>query len=71
MKSQIAIVARRDGVAAAREYAVQTLRVYRSAARFRDAAGRRHFAHDGIYRRFFVAAMCEIREYLHTDIACD
>lgn len=71
MKSQIAIVARRDGVAAAREYAVQTLRVYRSAAQFRDAAGRRHFAHDGVYRKSFVAAICEIREYLRNDTAYD
>lgn len=71
VRSQISIVARRDGVAAAREYAVQTLRVYRSAAQFRDATGRRHFAHDGAYRKSFVAAICAIREYLRNGIACD
>lgn len=67
MQQQIAIVERRDGNAAAREYAAQTLHAYRSAAQFRDGASKRHFAHDLIYRRFFVAAICEIREYLRRD----
>jgi hypothetical protein len=64
MREQITVVDRRDGHAAARKYAVQTLRVYRSVAQFRDAFGRRHFAHDNIYRRSYVLAICEIRKYL-------
>jgi hypothetical protein len=67
MQSQIAVVERRNGHAAARDYAVRTLRAYRSAARFRDGVGRRHFAHDAVYRRVFVRAMCEIRHYLRRD----
>src|SRR5688500_18927348 len=67
MRQQIAIVEQRDGSAAARTYAAQTLRVYRGAAQFRDAAGRRHFAHDHVYRRFFVTAICEIRNYLRSE----
>lgn len=67
MRQQIAFVEQRDGIAAARNYASQTLRTYRSAARFRDDARQRHFAHDRVYRRFFVAAICEIRNYLRTD----
>jgi len=66
MRQQIAIVDQRDGRAAAREYAAQTLRVYRGAAQFRDATGRRHFAHDHVYRRSFVTAICEIRDYLRS-----
>ena len=64
MRQQIAIVERRDGNAAARDYAARTLRAYRGAAQFRDGAGRRHFAHDPNFRRFFVAAICELREHL-------
>ena len=67
MRQQIAVVERRDGNAAAREYAAQTLCAYRGAAQFRDGGGKRHFAHDLVYRRFFVAAICEIREYLRRD----
>lgn len=64
MKQQIAAVAARDGRSAAHEYAIQTLRAYRNAAQTRDAMGRRHFAHDSIYRKSFVNAICEIRAYL-------
>ena len=64
MQQQIAVVEQRDGSAAAREYAERTLRAYRGAARFRDGAGRRHFAHDPVYRRFFVVSICEIRDFL-------
>ena len=64
MREQIAIVERCDGNAAAREYAARTLRAYRGAAQFRDGDGRKHFAHDRNFRRFFVAAICELREYL-------
>lgn len=64
MKQQIAAVAARDGRSAAHEYAVQTLRAYRNAAQTRDAMGRRHFAHDAVYRKSFVNAICEIRAYL-------
>ena len=64
MQPQIAFVERRDGNAAARVYATQTLSAYRGAAQFRDGSGKRHVAHDLVYRRFFVAAICEIREYL-------
>lgn len=64
MKHQIALVARRDGPEAARAYAVQTLNAYRGAAHFRDVHGRRHFAHDPLYRARFVKALCEIRTYL-------
>lgn len=64
MRYQIDQVASRDGSDAALAYAQQTLRAYRSAARVRDAAGRRHFAHDALYRRFFVNGICEIRDYL-------
>jgi hypothetical protein len=64
MREQIAVVDRRDGTAAARAYAAQTLKVYRSVAQFRDAFGRRHFAHDNVYRRSYVLAICELREYL-------
>ena len=64
MQQQIALVERRDGHLAAREYATRTLRAYRGAARFRDGSGRRHFAHEPIFRRFFVAAICELRTYL-------
>ncbi len=64
MKRQIEVVAARDGKSAAHEYALQTLRAYRNAAQTRDAMGRRHFAHDAVYRQSFVSAICEIREYL-------
>lgn len=64
MRQQIAIVERRDGNAAAREYAARTLRAYRGAAHFRGGDGRQHFAHDHNFRRFFVAGICELREYL-------
>ena len=64
MRQQIAVVDERDGHNAALAYAAQTLRVYRSVAQFRDAFGRRHFAHDSVYRRSYVLAICELREYL-------
>lgn len=67
MRQQIAFVEKRDGSSAAHQYALQTLRAYRSAAQFRNDANQRHFAHDRIYRRFFVVAICEIRDYLQTD----
>jgi hypothetical protein len=64
MQQQIAIVERRDGNAAAQDDAARTLRAYRGAARFRDGTGRRHFADDPLFRRFFAASICEIRAYL-------
>ena len=64
MRQQIGVVERRDGVAAAHEYATRTLRAYRGAAQFRDGVGKRHFAHEPRFRRFFVAGICEIRKYL-------
>ena len=64
MRQQIAVVERRNGTAAAHEYAAHTLHAYRGAAHFRNGAGRRHFAHDPIFRRHFVVAICELREYL-------
>jgi len=69
MQQQIAVVEQRDGNAAARQYAERTLRAYRGAARFRDGAGRRHFAHDSVFRRFFVVSICQLRTYLRRNRA--
>lgn len=70
MRQQIAFVEKRDGSSAAHQYVLQTLRAYRGAAQFRNDANQRHFAHDRLYRRFFVVAICEIRDYLRTDHGC-
>jgi hypothetical protein len=65
VQEQIEVVARRDGEAAARQYAEQTLRQYRSAAK-PQADGGQHFAHVMPFRPHFVKSIIELRHYLRT-----
>ncbi len=60
---RIAFMEQRDGVPAAREFAEQTLQVYRSAAR-PDRSGKKGFAHDIRFRASFVESLLYLRAYL-------
>jgi plasmid stabilization system protein ParE len=60
---QIEWVVRRDGEAAARQYAEQTLRQYRAAAK-PQPDGRQHFAHVMPFRPHFVRSIVLLRQYL-------
>lgn len=65
MKIQIETVRLRDGDAAARAYARQTLAIYRQCV-LRLPNKQKHFAHHLPFRPHFIAAMRYLRAYLHT-----
>ncbi len=66
MKDQITFMIARDGLAAAIEYALRSLRAYRSSAQYRNSEKpkERHFAHLQLFRPHFVQSIIDIRQFL-------
>lgn len=58
-QGRLDFLVRRDGEAAAVEWARRTMRIYRSAV-----LNRRHFASTAEYRRQFIESYCEFKRWL-------